>query len=190
MQDVSGLLFDPAVMGDDCLNLNIWTPDVGAVGLPVMVFSPGGAFRFNSGSSYDGSRFARDGVMCVTINWRTGADDFLYLGEGDDGANLGLLDQVAALIWVRENIGAFGCDPDRVTVFGESAGAMSIGDLLSMPRAKGIFRRAARVGPAPARARTRRGHTAARPQRYRSRVLAGLPRRTATRRGLPAGAWR
>src|SRR5690349_8704677 len=142
-EDAFGLLFDPAVVGDDCLNLNIWTPDVGAVGLPVVVFSPGGAFRFNSGGSYDGSRFARDGVVCVTINWRTGADGFLYLGDGDDGANLGLLDQDAALLWVRENIGAFGGDPERVTVFGESAGAMSIGDLLSMPRAAGTFRRAA-----------------------------------------------
>ena len=143
MDDASGLLFDPAVMGDDCLNLNIWTPDLGAVGLPVMVFSPGGAFRYNSGGSYDGSRFARDGVVLVSINWRTGADGFLYLGEGDDGANLGLLDQVAALAWVRENIAAFGGDPGRLTVFGESTGAMSIGDLLSMPRAEGLFRRAA-----------------------------------------------
>jgi para-nitrobenzyl esterase len=140
--DPTGMLFDPAVMGDDCLNLNIWTPDPGAAGLPVMVWSPGGAFRYNSGGSYDGSRFARDGVVCVTINWRTGADGFLYLGEDDDGANLGLLDQIAALEWVRENIAGFGGDPDLVTVFGESAGAMSIGDLLSTPRAEGLFRRA------------------------------------------------
>ena len=141
--DPTGLLFDPAVMGDDCLNLNIWTPDVGAVGLPVMVWSPGGAFRFNSGGSYDGSRFARDGVVCVTMNWRTGADGFLYLGEDDDAANLGLLDQIAALAWVRDNIRSFGGDPDQVTVFGESAGAMAIGDLLAVPRAEGLFRRAA-----------------------------------------------
>ena len=140
--DPTGMLFDPAVPGDDCLNLNIWTPDPGAAGLPVMVWSPGGAFHFSSGGSYDGSRFARDGVVCVTINWRTGADGFLYLGEDDDGANLGLLDQIAALRWVQENIRAFGGDPDLVTVFGESAGAMSIGDLLSMPRAEGLFRRA------------------------------------------------
>jgi para-nitrobenzyl esterase len=140
--DPSGLVFDPAVPGDDCLNLNIWTPDPGASGLPVMVWSPGGSFHFSSGGSYDGSRFARDGVVCVTINWRTGADGFLYLGPGDDGANLGLLDQVAALTWVRDNIAAFGGDPDLVTVFGESAGAMSIGVLLSMPRAEGLFRRA------------------------------------------------
>ena len=75
--DPSGLLFDPAVPGDDCLNLNIWTPDLGASGLPVMVWSPGGSFHFSSGGSYDGSRFARDGVVCVTISWRTGADGFL-----------------------------------------------------------------------------------------------------------------
>jgi para-nitrobenzyl esterase len=140
--DPSGLLFDPAVPGDDCLNLNIWTPDPGDFGLPVMVWSPGGSFHFSSGGSYDGSRFARDGVVCVTISWRTGADGFLYLGKGDDGANLGLLDQVAALTWVRDNIAAFGGDPNRVTVFGESAGAMSIGVLLAMPRAQGLFRRA------------------------------------------------
>jgi para-nitrobenzyl esterase len=140
--DPAGLLFDPAVPGDDCLNLNIWTPDLDTVGLPVMVWSPGGAFHFSSGGSYDGSRFARDGVVCVTISWRTGADGFLYLGDGDDGANLGLLDQIAALTWVRDNIASFGGDPDRVTVFGESAGAMSIGVLLSMPSAAGLFRRA------------------------------------------------
>ena len=140
--DPSGLLFDPAVPGDDCLNLNIWTPDPGATGLPVMVWSPGGSFHFSSGGSYDGSRFARDGVVCVTTSWRTGADGFLYLGEGDDGADLGLLDQVAALTWVQDNIAAFGGDPGRVTVFGESAGAMSIGVLLSMPRAERLFRRA------------------------------------------------
>jgi para-nitrobenzyl esterase len=107
-----------------------------------MVWSPGGSFHFSSGASYDGSRFARDGVVCVTISWRTGADGFLYLGADDDGVNLGLLDQVAALAWIREEISAFGGDPDRVTVFGESAGAMSIGTLIAMPRASGLFRRA------------------------------------------------
>src|SRR5688500_9804395 len=87
MADPSGLVFDPAVPGDDCLTLNVWTPDPGGAGLPVMVWSPGGSFLYNSGASYDGSRFARDGVVCVTINSRTGADGFLYLGERDDGAN-------------------------------------------------------------------------------------------------------
>src|SRR6185503_7265444 len=89
---------------------------------------------------YNGSRFARDGIVCVTINYRVGAEGFLYLCDG--GANLGLLDQVAALAWVRDNIAAFGGDPGNVTIFGESAGAMSVGTLLSTPRADGLFRRA------------------------------------------------
>jgi carboxylesterase type B len=126
--------------GEDCLNLNIWTPEPGSTGLPVMVWIPGGMFEAGSGASYDGSRFARDGVVCVTINYRVGAEGFLYLLDGD--ANLGLLDQVAALEWVRDNIAAFGGDPGNVTIFGQSAGAMSVGTLLSMPRAKGLFRRA------------------------------------------------
>ena len=124
----------------DCLNLNVWTPDPGAAGLPVMVWIQGGMFELSSTAAYDGSRFARDGVVCVVINWRPGAEGFLYLGDGI--ANLGLLDQVAALEWVRENIAAFGGDPGNVTVFGESAGAMSIGTLLAMPRAEGLFQRA------------------------------------------------
>jgi carboxylesterase type B len=124
----------------DCLNLNLWTPDPGAAGLPVMVWIQGGMFELSSTAAYDGSRFARDGVVCVVINWRPGAEGFLYLADGI--ANLGLLDQVAALRWVREEIAAFGGDPDNVTVFGESAGAMSIGALLAMPCATGLFRRA------------------------------------------------
>jgi carboxylesterase type B len=129
--------------GEDCLTLNIWTPDLGAAGLPVMVWIAGGGFEFHgTGASpwYDGSRFARDGIVCVTINYRVAADGFLYLGGGN--ANRGLLDQVAALEWVRDNIAGFGGDPGNVTVFGQSAGAMSIGTLLSMPRAEGLFRRA------------------------------------------------
>ena len=136
----AGTDWDTDVTGEDCLNLNVWTPDPGAGGLPVMVWVQGGAFEVGSTAAYDGSRFARDGVVCVVINWRLGADGFLYLGDED--ANLGLLDQVAALKWVQENIAAFGGDPGNVTVFGESAGAMSIGTLLSMPRAEGLFRRA------------------------------------------------
>ena len=105
-----------------------------------MVWIPGGMFEVGTGASYDGSRFARDGVVCVTINYRVGAEGFLYLADGD--ANLGLLDQIAALEWVRENIAAFGGDPANVTIFGESAGAMSVGTLLAVPRAEGLFRRA------------------------------------------------
>ena len=129
--------------GEDCLSLNIWTPDVGAVGLPVMVWIPGGMFEFHATGAtpfYDGSRFARDGIVCVTISYRVGAEGFLYLG--DDLANLGLLDQIAALEWVQENIAAFGGDPCKVTIFGESAGAMSVATLMTMPRAKGLFGRA------------------------------------------------
>jgi para-nitrobenzyl esterase len=129
--------------GEDCLTLNIWAPAPGAADLPVMVWIPGGMFEFHgTGASpwYDGSRFARDGVVCVTINYRVGAEGFLYLGDGI--ANLGLLDQIAALEWVRENIGAFGGDRGNVTIFGESAGAMSVATLLAVPRARGLFRRA------------------------------------------------
>jgi carboxylesterase type B len=136
----AGMVWDPAEPGTDCLNLNVWTPDPAATGLPVMVWIPGGMFEVGTGASYDGSRFARDGVVCVTINYRVGPEGFLYLSDGH--ANLGLLDQIAALEWVRDDIAAFGGDPANVTVFGESAGAMSIGTLLAMPRAEGLFRRA------------------------------------------------
>jgi para-nitrobenzyl esterase len=97
-------------------------------------------FEAGSGASYDGSRFAHDGIVCVTMNYRVGAEGFLYHPDGY--ANLGLLDQVAALEWVHDNIAAFGGDPANVTIFGQSAGAMSVGTLLSMPRAEGLFRRA------------------------------------------------
>jgi para-nitrobenzyl esterase len=133
------------IPGEDCLNLNVWTPDPGGR-LPVMVWLHGGAFANGSGSlpCYDGTAFARDGVVLVTLNYRLGVEGFLHLGAADDAgaANLGLLDQIAALQWVRDNITAFGGDPDRVTVSGESAGAMSIGALLTMPAATGLFRRA------------------------------------------------
>lgn len=129
--------------GEDCLTLNIWTSDIGGPGLPVMVWIPGGMFEFHATGAtpfYDGSRFARDGVVCVTVSYRVGAEGFLYLNDGT--ANLGLLDQIAALEWVQANIAAFGGDPSKVTLFGESAGAMSVATLLAMPRAKGLFRRA------------------------------------------------
>lgn len=135
------LLPEPALPGEECLNLNIWTPDPAGAGLPVMVWIHGGAFRNGTGMipTYDGTHFARDGVVCVTINYRLGIEGFLYLGPGT--ANLGLLDQIAALTWVQENIAAFGGDPGNVTIFGESAGGMSVTTLLAMPRARGLFRR-------------------------------------------------
>ncbi|MGW7525985.1 carboxylesterase/lipase family protein [Streptomyces sp. NPDC054783] len=132
------------IPGEDFLNLNVWTPDP-AGRLPVMVWLHGGAFSNGSGSvpGYDGTAFARDGVVLVTLNYRLGAHGFLHLGPEDPApANLGLLDQIAALEWVRDNIASFGGDSGRVTVFGQSAGAMSIGALLAMPAAKGLFHRA------------------------------------------------
>ncbi|MFE9409035.1 carboxylesterase/lipase family protein [Streptomyces sp. NPDC006704] len=137
------LIPDEGAQGQDCLNLNVWTPHpTPGGGLPVMVWIHGGAFANGSGSSssYDGSAFARDGVVYVSVNYRLGADGFLKLPDRPD--NRGLLDQIAALEWVRDNIEAFGGDPHQVTVFGESAGAMSIGALLALPRARGLFRRA------------------------------------------------
>jgi len=136
------LLPEPAIPGDDWLNLNVWTPDPGGAGLPVMVWIHGGGFS-NGNSAlpiYDGHAFARDGVVLVSINYRLGVDGFALLPGAP--ANRGLLDQVAALEWVRDNIAAFGGDPGNVTVFGESAGAMSVTTLLAMPGARGLFARA------------------------------------------------
>lgn len=134
------LLPDPAIPGEDCLNLNVWTPEAGGSGLPVMVWIHGGAFANGSGAvpTYDGGNFARDGVVCVTINYRLGVEGFAHLPGAP--ANRGLRDQIAALEWVRDNIAAFGGDPGRVTVFGESAGAMSVTTLLSLDL--GLFHRA------------------------------------------------
>ncbi|GAB7044749.1 carboxylesterase family protein [Catenuloplanes niger JCM 9533] len=135
-------LIEPTIAGDDCLNLNVWTPDPGAGGLPVLVWIHGGGFTSGSGAvgAFRGSAFARDGVVCVTINYRLQAEGFLHTPDGV--SNLGLLDQIAALEWVRDNIAAFGGDPGRVTVAGQSAGAMSVATLLAVPRAAGLFRAA------------------------------------------------
>ena len=135
---------------EDCLTLNIWTPATDGGHRPVMVWIHGGAFLTGSGSIpwYDGRAFARSsGAVVVTINYRLGALGFLHLADlgGEafaSSGNVGLLDQVAALTWVRDNIAAFGGDPGNVTVFGESAGAFSIGTLLGLPAAQGLFRRA------------------------------------------------
>jgi para-nitrobenzyl esterase len=135
---------------EDCLYLNIWTPDSDKPRSPVMVWIHGGAFIIGSGSQemYRGNTLVRSGdIVLVTINYRLGALGFMNLKEITRGTIPatgceGLLDQIAALDWVRENIEEFGGDPDNITVFGESAGAMSIGDLLGMPAAKRKFRKA------------------------------------------------
>jgi len=136
------ILHNPALPGEDCLNLNIWTPEPGSTRLPVMVWIHGGAFTNGSGAvpTYDGAAFARDGVVCVTINYRLGVEGFAQIAGAPP--NRGLLDQVAALEWVRDSIASFGGDPDNVTIFGESAGGMCVASLLSMPGAEGLFRRA------------------------------------------------
>ena len=134
----------PEPRSEDCLYLNVYTPGADDVRRPVLFWIHGGGFTGGSGSSpiYDGAHLARRGdVVVVTINYRLGALGFLDLGEDGD-ANTGLLDQIAALRWVRENIARFGGDPDQVTIFGESAGGMSVGTLMGTPAAQGLFRRA------------------------------------------------
>jgi len=138
------------VMGDfekpqseDCLTLNIWTPGADNAKRPVLVWIHGGAYSSGAGSLpwYAGDRLAANGdVVAVSINYRLGALGFLYL-PGVSGGNLGFLDQIAALRFVRDNIAAFGGDPDNVTVVGQSAGAASIAIMMTMPAARGLFRR-------------------------------------------------
>lgn len=139
---IERLLGTYTVPGAEYLNVNVWTPDPGGSGLPVMVWIHGGAFVHGSNAVpvYNGSAFARDGVVLVSVNYRLGASGFAVL----DGApaNRGLLDQLFALEWVQDNIAAFGGDPGNVTVFGESAGGMSVASLLGSTAASGLFHRA------------------------------------------------
>lgn len=129
---------------EDCLYLNVWSPAESNESLPVMVWIHGGTFITGAGSQpqFDGTSFAERGnVILVSINYRLGPFGFMHMSALDEGlaSNQGLLDQIAALEWVQNNIAAFGGDPQRVTVFGESAGSMSIAALLAMPSAKGLF---------------------------------------------------
>ncbi|WP_342801591.1 carboxylesterase family protein [Nocardia sp. No.11] len=139
---IHALIGSDGIPGDEYLNANVWTPDPGTSGLPVLVWIHGGAFvrGSNARAIYDGTAFARDGVVLVSINYRLGISGFAAL----DGAplNRGLHDQLFALRWVRDNIAAFGGDPDNVTVFGESAGGMSVAALIAAPQSSGLFRRA------------------------------------------------
>jgi para-nitrobenzyl esterase len=135
---------------EDCLFLNIWTPGLDNARRPVMVWIHGGAFTLGSGAdpSYDtGILPKRGNIVMVSINYRLGMFGFLRLKDVTGGkipatGNEGMMDQVLALKWVKDNIAAFGGDPENVTVFGESAGGMSIDTLMAMPSANGLFRKA------------------------------------------------
>ena len=138
-------------VSEDCLYLNVWTPRISSkADLPVIVFIPGGGFVEGSGEVpvYNGTHLASTGLVIVTINYRLGALGFLaYPGltaesPHHSSGNYGILDQIAALKWVKKNIRAFGGNPDNVTVWGQSAGAFSVGVLLESPLAHGLFERA------------------------------------------------
>jgi len=141
----------PPAVSEDCLYLNVWTPARrGGERLPVMVFIHGGGWTNGATSMplYWGDRLARKGVVVVTIAYRLGPLGFLVHPElsreapGQGSGDYGLLDQIAALKWVSRNIGAFGGDARRVTIFGQSAGAMSVSLLMASPAAAGLFQRA------------------------------------------------
>ena len=134
---------------EDCLNLNVFTQATDGAKRPVLFWIHGGGYTHGAGYEplYDGGRLAvRGDVVVVTINYRLGALGFLYLGDhmpdAELSANVGLLDQIAALRWTKQNIAAFGGDPNNVTIFGESAGGGSVHALTAMPAAKGLFKRA------------------------------------------------
>lgn len=144
---------------EDCLYLNVWTPTLADDRLPVLVWMPGGGFLGASGSDRhcDGAQLAAEGAVVVTVNYRCGLFGFLahpaLSAESEQGVsgNYGLLDQLAALAWVRDNIRAFGGDPARVTAFGQSAGSASLSLLLASPLARGAFDRAILQSPGAAR---------------------------------------
>jgi para-nitrobenzyl esterase len=146
---------DPRPMGEDCLFLNVWTPRAEPTAkLPVMVWIHGGALIFGAGGLpiYDGTPLAQRGAVVVTINYRLGALGFFAhssIAGAKPGAdvNFGLLDQIAALKWVQQNIAAFGGDPGNVTIFGQSAGAESVLALFSSPLARGLFHKGIAQSP-------------------------------------------
>jgi Carboxylesterase family len=141
------LIPEPVIAGDNELNLNVFTPDLGAADLPVLVWIHGGGFTGGCNASpwYRGGPFARDGVVLVSVNYRLGAEGFLELPDAP--ANRAVRDWVRALEWVRENIETFGGDPERVTIGGQSAGGAACATLLGVPAARRDGGR--RPGPAP-----------------------------------------
>ncbi|MEJ0027620.1 MAG: carboxylesterase family protein [Rhizomicrobium sp.] len=128
---------------EDCLTLNVWTPETRSAKLPVMVWIHGGGFTQGASSvpRFDGAALARHGVVLVSINYRLGRLGF-FAYPGLEEVNFGLLDQIAALQWIKRNIAAFGGDSGNVTVFGESAGGVSVDALMVSPLAKGLFAKA------------------------------------------------
>lgn len=153
---------EPVVDGGeqpDCLALNIFTPDLGAAALPVLVWFHGGGFLTGTPSSpwYDGRSFARDGVVVVSVGYRLGAEAFLHLDDAPP--NRGVLDWLAALRWVQDNVAAFGGDPSRVTIGGQSAGGAACSTLATLPAARDLFGRviamSGSVGPSPTLDRAR-----------------------------------
>lgn len=187
----------------NCLTLNVWTPDLGAAGLPVLVWIHGGKYLEGTSANphNDGATLAGSGAVVISMNYRVGLEGFAHITGAPD--NRGILDQAAALRWVRDNVAAFGGDPGNVTVFGQSAGAGCIAALLAMPSAVGQFRRAI-VQSLPGTFFSRRlaaavSATIAAELGVRATVdeLAGIPPRTligatdALIRKMPdfAGAW-
>lgn len=160
----------PLPMSEDCLQLNVWSADVSGRA-PVMVWIHGGGYANGSGTAalYDGAALARRGVVVVTINYRLGRLGFFdhpalaaERPEGEPAGNYGVMDQIQALEWVRDNIAAFGGDPAQVTIFGESAGGVAVTQLMVSPAARGLFHRAVvqsglgrQVGSDPAEIRAR-----------------------------------
>ncbi|CAL1530126.1 unnamed protein product [Lymnaea stagnalis] len=131
-------------LSEDCLYLNIYAPATAEAGsqLPVMVWIYGGALIMGSGYLYDGTALAKKGVIVVNFNYRLDAFGFLSTEDSTLPGNYGLLDQILALKWVKENIGNFGGDPNQVTIFGESAGSLSVSLLTVSPLTRGLFKRA------------------------------------------------
>lgn len=170
------LIPEPSIPGDDTLSVNVFTPDP-AASLPVLVYIHGGGYVSGSPASpwYDGAAFARDGVVTVTLSYRLGFDGYGAI-EGAP-SNRGVRDQLAALAWVRDEIAAFGGDPERVTIAGQSAGGAAVLTLLGLPAAAGLFSGVLAISPAV----TDVSEARARHLSVRLARLAGVP---ATRAGF------
>ena len=144
------MIFHDAGPSEDCLYLNVWMPEHAQPRLPVMVWVYGGGFRAGATSEprQDAGNLSKKGVLVVTLGYRLGIFGFFSHPEltkesgHNSSGNYGLMDQLAALQWVKDNIAVFGGDPDNITIFGESAGSASVSALMASPLAKGLFRRA------------------------------------------------